>query len=168
MAQASLPPAQAAPIEQSYGQYSVHFQGNSLSVTVPRPMNLSAETPVSMRVGRYEGRVVYLKAVPLDAAFAGLPGTQPVTEIGEDGRITETEIDVFSVRGGNSEDKALTIPAKCKTERFERKTEPMLVCGTVEGEVAYLRLIPECLYERTGSIDVADIVRTMTNSGSFE
>jgi hypothetical protein len=165
MAQANLPPAQSSPTEHPYGQYSVHFQGNSLSVTVPRPMNLCAETPVSMRVGRYNGRVIYLKAVPLDVAFAGLPDSQPDTTT-DDARITEDEIDIFSVRDGGGEDKALTVPAKCKTDRFEKESEPMLVCGRVDGNVVYLKLVPECVYEETGSFNTANIVQAIAETNS--
>lgn len=136
-----------------------------MTVTIPRAMQLETKTPVSLREGRYDGQVVYLKAVPLPAALDGLPGTQYDAETVDGKTIEEDEIDVYTVRGGESETKSLTIPARCNTRHFERQSKPMVVGGRAEEQVVYVKLIPESLYETTGSITLTEIVQSLTKTG---
>jgi hypothetical protein len=157
MAQAAPQTAHYDPIERPCGQYTIQEQGHSLTVTVPERMDLAAETTVSIRKGLYHGRVIYLKAIPLEAAFTGHPGTRPVTTTVEGERITEDEVGVYIVRDGTN--KMLTVPAECGTDRFAEQTEPMLVTGTADERFMYLKIIPECLYEASWSIATDDLVR---------
>jgi virulence-associated protein VagC len=152
-------------MERPYGQYAIRVEGNSKTVTVPRAFPLEAGTDIQVRAGWLDGKLIYLKAVPLPAAFEGLPGTKGVaiTEHGE--KLTEEKVDIYRVRGGTSEDKSITIPKKCDTMRFPEKSEPIVVSGRVGGEIAYLRLIPEYLHSETGAIAVSEIIRSLTEKG---
>jgi virulence-associated protein VagC len=162
MAQTACEQHHIAPVEQPYGQYTVHESGNSTTVTVPRALRLESGTEVNLRVGWYEGRVLYLKAVPLEAMFDQLPGTQTDPTIDTRETVTERKICTLTVRGGGTDKKELTIPDKCETSRFANETKPMVVAGTVEDGVAYLKLIPECLYAQAGSINLTDITETVS------
>lgn len=163
MAQTDWDSGQSGPIEQPYGQYSVHRQGNSRTVTVPRATGLDAHTQISVRAGWYDEKLIYLKAVPLKATFQGLPGTETGLTTSDGARITEDEIDIFCVRGGDSECQYLTIPAKCETTEFPTGSEPMLVGGLVDGELSYIKLIPDSLFSATGSVVTDDLVHTITD-----
>ena len=163
MAQADAGTGQNGPNERSYGRYSAHKQGHSLVTTIPCAVDLSIETSVRLRACRHRGRVVYLKAVPLAAEVAGRPGTQLKTITDEGTEITEEKIDVYSIWGADAsettaEKKLLTIPTKCETDRFTDDTEPLIVAGIAEGEVVYLKIIPECLYREAGSINTDDLI----------
>jgi hypothetical protein len=170
MAQADAETGQSAPIERSYGRYSAHEQGHSLVTTVPCAVNLSVDTSVRLRACRHRGRVVFLKAVPLAAEVAGRPGTQPETTTDEGTEITDEKIDVYSIWGAEGDDttekKLLTIPTKCETDRFSDDTEPLIVAGTVEGDVVYLKVIPECLYQEAGSINTDDLIEASCSEPS--
>lgn len=163
MAQADAGEGQSGLIERVYGQYSVHKQGHSLVTTVPCAVNLSVDTSVRLRACRYRGRVVFLKAIPLTAEVAGRPGTQPETTTHAGTETTDEKIDIYTIWGANenettAEKKLLTIPKKCESDRFSDDTDPVVVAGIVEGEVVYLKIIPECLYQRAGSINTDDLI----------
>ena len=162
MAQAAGGLRQRAPVERSHGGYSAYKQGNSLVTTVPRAVDLSIETSVRLRACRHRGRTVFLKAVPLAAEVAGRPGTEPETTTDEGTEITDEKIDIYSIWGAEEGDvagkKLVTIPSKCDTDRFAPDTEPLIVAGIAEEEVVYLKIIPECLYRRAGSINTDDLV----------
>ena len=162
MAQAARERHHIMPVEQPYGQYRVHTSGNSKTVTVPRALRMESGTEVSLRAGRYGDRVVYLKAIPLEALLDGLPGTQADPRLDTTETVTEEKVCTLTVRGANTDQKELTIPNDCKTSRFAEETEPMVVAGTIEDGVAYFKLIPECLYEQVGSINLTDIVETVS------
>ena len=175
MAQAGVGAGQNGPIERSYGGYSAHKQGNSLVTTVPCAVNLCVGTPVRLRACRYRGRVVFLKAIPLTAEVAGRPGTQPKTTTDEGVEITDEKIGVYSVWGSENEDegedattgkKLLTIPTKCETDRFSDDTEPVIVAGLAEGEVVYLKIIPEYLHREAGSIHTDDLIEASCSESS--
>jgi hypothetical protein len=160
MAQTASPPPQYGSTEHCYGQRSVHKQGNSLTVTIPRRMGIEAAgDTVMIRAGRAHGHVIYLKAIPIDAMLDRRPGTALVTRAEGGDRIDERELGTFRVRGGTTTTTALTIPAKCKTDRFATETAPMVVGAIAEGRLTYLKLIPECLYDHTKSIATPDLVR---------
>lgn len=164
MAQTASKSRQMGPIEQPYSQYSIHPSGNSKTVTIPRAMRIESGTTVCLREGWYEDTIIYLKAVALDAALDGLPGTETTTTTREGETILERDRCTLTVRGKGTEDKGLTIPATCETDQFAEKTEPMIVSGITENEFVYLKLIPQCLYEEVGSINLDEIVRTISQS----
>ena len=162
MAQAAGGLGQKGLVERSFGGYSAHEQGNSLVTTVPSAVDLNIETSVRLHACRHRGRVVFLKAVPLAAEVAGRPGTEPETRTDEGTEITDEKIDVYSIWGAEAADgagkKLVTIPNKCDTDRFTDDTEPVIVAGIAEEEVVYLKIIPECLYRRAGSINTDDLI----------
>jgi hypothetical protein len=147
--------------ERPYGQYRIRVEGNSKTVTVPRAFPLDAETPIRVRTGWFDGKLIYLKAVPYPAAAKGLPGTKGVALTEHAEKLVEQEVGFYRVRGGNSDDKSITIPKKCDTVRFPEKSEAIVVSGRVGGEIAYLRLIPEYIHSETGAITVSEILRTV-------
>jgi hypothetical protein len=147
--------------ERPYGQYKVRVEGNSKTVTVPRAFPLDTETPIEVRTGWFDGKLIYLKAVPLPAAMKGLPGAKGVTITEHAEKLVEERVDIYRVRGGNSDDKSITIPRKCDTVRFPEKSEPIVISGRVGGEIAYLRLIPEYIHSETGAITITEILRTV-------
>jgi hypothetical protein len=162
MSQAGLQTGQNSVMERPYGQYTIRVEGNSKTVTVPRAFPLEAGTDIQMRAGWFDGKLIYLKAVPLPAAFKGLPGTKGVAITEHAEKLSERKVDnIYRVRGGTTEDKALTIPKKCETVRFPEKSEPIVVSGRVGAEITYLRLIPECLHSKTSAIAVSEIIRTL-------
>lgn len=164
MAQTANETGQMGAIERPHSQYSIHPSGNSKTVTIPRATRVESGTTVCLREGRYEGSIIYLKAVSLNAALNGLPGTETTTTTAKGETITEHERCTLTVRGRGTNDKGLTIPATCKTDRFAEKTEPMVVSGITEDEFVYLKLIPQCLYEEIGSINIDEIVRSISRS----
>lgn len=157
MAQAAQA-ARYGPREQPCRQYTVHKQGNSLAVTVPEMVNLARGTAVNIGAGRYRGHVLYLKVIPADGPYTQ-PESRRITTTVQGERITEEieQNDYYKV--GTGKNKTLTIPVQYTAERFERKTEPMLVTGTNNQEFTYLKLIPEGLFRKAGSIAVDDLVR---------
>ena len=164
MAQTASESRQMGPIEQPYSQYSIHPSGNSKTVTIPRATRVESGTTVCLREGWYEDTIIYLKAVSLDAALDGLPGTETTMTTCEGETIHEHERCTLTVRGKGTDDKGLTIPATCETDQFAEKSEPMVVSGITENEFVYLKLIPQCLYEKVGSINIDEIVQTISRS----
>jgi hypothetical protein len=146
------------PLEQPCGQYIIHKKGHSLTITIPSSIFLEADEFI-MREGIYQERTIYLKAVPLDAALDGDPGTHRVTTTEAGDPLTEAKIKgrTFSVRCKNR-GKRLTIPADCRTDRFAKKTSPMIVSAWGPTGVAYLKFIPQCLYDRADSHATTDLV----------
>lgn len=162
MAQAGRQPSQAGVIEQSYGRYTVRVEGNSATVTVPRAFPLASGTQIQVRAGWVDEKLVYLKAIPLTALLNGSPGTEKTSTTENGVEITEADVDMYCVRGGKSEDKSITIPSKCDTERFPEKSKPVVVSGRTGNGVAYLRLIPECVYSATESTDISEIAHVIS------
>lgn len=141
-------------IEQPYGQYTIHQKGHSLTVTVPRDVRLQTKV-VILREGIYQGQTIYLKAVPL-ARESELP---PVARIETDDGITEAKIGnkPFYIRD-TGPGQRLTIPAACQTDRFGEATSPMVVSARDSSGIAYLKYIPEWLYEAADSTATADLL----------
>ena len=119
----------------------------------------AAGETVMIHEGRAHGRVIYLKAIPIDALFDGRD-PHPVTQTAGGDHIEETQLGAFRVRGGETATTALTIPATCQTDRFAPQTSPMVVGAIAEGRVTYIKLVPECLYTQTKSIALPDLVRS--------
>lgn len=161
----SHPSRPVTPREQPCGQYTLYDLGNSVTVTVPKTSGLVPGTSLSLRTGWYNGQLLYLKAVPVDAAPAGQSLAQPTPMADGGDRVTETSIeDLYTVREGDP--LTLTIPAKCETDQFAVESAPMLVAGRVEGALAYLKLIPEALYTAVGSIALSDYIEHSATDAS--
>jgi hypothetical protein len=158
MAQTGPETPQPGPHERPYGQYTIREDGNSVAVTIPRMMELAAGTTMRIRAGRWRGRVIYLKALPIETAFSGQPGTETVTTTAQGERITEEKVGrgEYSVHDGTN--KSLVIPDGCETDRFPKESAPMLVAGTTEMGFVYVKIIPECLYEAVWSIASDDLI----------
>lgn len=155
MTQSAASGTQTSAIEQPCGQYKIHKQGHSLTVTVPRRIHLDVGS-VFVREGKHHGRTLYLKVVPVSASPSVGPQTIP-TDAGV--TITDEPIDFYDVRT-RGEDTTLTIPSDCDTDRFPEETYPMIVAGYREEGVAHLKLIPECVYKRADSVTSDDLVRS--------
>jgi hypothetical protein len=166
MSQADAIPGQNGVIERPYGEYKVRTEGNSMTVTVPRAFPLASQTDIIVRAGVADDTLLYLKAIPLKAAFDNLPGTEKTTKTVDGVTVTEEKIDLYSVRGGDSPDKSITIPKKCDTGRFPEKSYPKIVAGRTEAGVAYLRLIPECVHSVAESTSLRDIVQAIAKPDS--
>lgn len=152
MAQTESYMTRLSTIEQSCGRYSINKQGHSLTVTVPRSVQLMADS-VIIRKGLYNGQLLYLKAVPVDAVLENRPGTSPLP----DEEIDEERIDIYSVRQ-KAADKLLTIPSKCDTSRYPEKSKPMVVHARSHEGLAYLKIIPEVLYTHADAISSQSLV----------
>ncbi len=148
MAQSESLPIHPSVVEQCCGRYSINKQGHSLTVTVPRSVQLLAES-VIMRKGVYDGHLVYLKAVPVDGVLDGRLGTRP-TETEE--QVEEERIDIYSVRSKGA-DKLLTIPAS-DTSRYPAKSKPMVVYARSQDGLAYLKVIPEALVNSESDVSI--------------
>jgi hypothetical protein len=157
MAQSAASEPQFPAIEQPCGQYKIHEQGNSLTVTVPRRIHVDFGA-VYMREGKHHGRTIYLKAVP-----ATPPQSAGSREITTDAGVTIVEdyIDLYDIRT-KGDDTTLTVPSDCETDRLPEKSHPMVVAGYDADGVVYLKIIPECVYERAESIAPDALVRDET------
>lgn len=153
MAQSESHMTQPSLIEQCCGQYSINKQGHSLTVTVPRSVQLAADS-VIMRTGQYNDRLLYLKAMPVDAVLEGRSGTSPAADTDE---VAEERIGVYSVRR-KATDNLLTIPAKCDTSRYPEQSSPMIVHARSQQGLAYLKLIPERLYAHAETVSSPSLV----------
>lgn len=166
----SRPTGPATPRERPCGQYKIHPQGNSLSVTVPETSGLTPGTALSMRRGWYDDQLLYLKAVPATAPSDARAASQP-TPIADGGeQVTETSITApYTVR--TADPPMMTIPAEeppdplaDDTEPLAENTYPVLVAGRVAGSLAYLKVIPEALYTAAGSIAISDHIQHVTTA----
>jgi hypothetical protein len=158
MAQSAPESTHHGPDERPHGQYTIREHGNSLAVTVPKMMELAAGTSMRIRAGRWRDRVIYLKALPIEAAFSGQPGTETVTTTAQGKRITEEQVGrgEYSVHDGTN--KCLVIPDGCEMNGFPEESAPMLVAGTTEMGLVYVKIIPECLYEAVWSIAIDELL----------
>jgi hypothetical protein len=143
------------PIERECGQYSIHKKGNSLTVIVPGRISIAADS-VIIREAFYLDRVIYLRIIPVTEAV-GDDFTKQCVKVFDGERIIERKIDYYSVRV-DADGQWVTIPSKRSTDRFARKTTPMVVSAHTDTGVAYLKLFPECLYEHADSSDTTDII----------
>jgi hypothetical protein len=158
MAQSALKEPQSPSIEQLWGGYKIHRQGNSLTVTVPRRVGLDAESVV-MRAGTYRGQVIYLKAIPSPAASGEEFGVETVvtTDTGE--TIVEDFLGSNSVRD-SGDDSALTIPSKY-TDRFPKGTYPLVASARTTRRIDYLKIVPVCVHENAESVADSDLVQAV-------
>lgn len=152
------PASESQPaIEQPCGQYKIQEQGHSLTVTVPRRIPLDVGS-VFIREGKHHGRTLYLKALPATPPQS-VGSREITTDAGE--TILEDYIDLFDSRP-KGDDTMLTVPAERDTDRFAAQSYPMVVAGYDAEGIAYLKFIPECVYERAGSIAPDVLVRDGT------
>ena len=126
--------------------YTIHEYGNSRTVTVPAETGLKPKTVLCMRLGRHNGRIVYLKATEqntqkgpsaprqVDASVRTGTGVEVVRETGHEFR---------EVRGNNNE-KMLTVPAEYDNDgTFAIQSRVAMLAGYTNDGARYLRIIPE-------------------------
>ena len=126
--------------------YTIHEYGNSRTVTVPAATGLEPKTVLCMRLGRLDGRVVYLKAIeqntqevpptprPSDISVRTETGVEAVRETGHEFR---------EVRGDKNE-RMMTVPAEYgDDETFAVQSRVAMLTGYTNDGTRYLRIIPE-------------------------
>jgi hypothetical protein len=156
MAQTASTQMRSPPVEHPCGRYKITQQGNSSTIGVPRQTPLDIAS-VIMRAGEYCGQAIYLKAIPDSGAETQGSETQTVisTDAGE--TIVEDFLGSYSVRD-SGDDNALTIPS-AHTDRFPKKTKPLIVAARSARGIDYLKIIPVCVWEKAESIAHDDLVR---------
>ena len=118
-------------------------------------MTIASES-VIIREAFYLDRVVYLRIIPVTEAV-GSDFKKQCIKVIDGERIVERKIDFYNVRV-DEDGQWLTVPFKRSTDRFARNTKPMVVSAHTNTGIAYLKLLPECLYERADSSATADII----------
>lgn len=130
--------------------YKIYQHGHSRTVTVPAAAGFEPKTVLCMRLGRRNGRIVYLKAVARDTCE---PQTAPTLLDGPvqtdgDESVRETDHTFREVRGTANE-QMMTIPADYDEEVFGLKSRIVMLAGVTTDGTRYLRIVPEDVWSET-------------------
>lgn len=111
-------------------------------MTIPAPVRLTTGDSFEMWRGKYEGKTVYLKAIP-DAVSIPLDAmSQPVADKVTEEQVYDRGRSRWKVRECSKGERTFTIPACCTREQFGKESPQVLVSGWVNGEIGYLMTVP--------------------------
>ncbi|HET7324410.1 MAG TPA: hypothetical protein VFJ06_08770 [Halococcus sp.] len=122
--------------------YTIQENGNSRSVTVPAETGLELKTLLCMRLGRCNGRVIYLKAIEQHSSTPQHPEVAGRT--GDGGEAVREKGHEFRQVRGNETEKMVTIPADYDDDgAFALESQVAMLAGYTADGVRYLRIVPE-------------------------
>jgi hypothetical protein len=158
MAQAPPPEHQGGRnwVEQTHGWYGVYPSGHSRTVTIPASVEMTAGEYCQIWRGKYEGRTVYLRAIPLSAPQMD-KSQPPVAGVTEQQIIYRGQSQWKVRKGSRDGELTLTIPAGCDEELFGREKEQMMISGWQDDEIGYLMTVPDRFWSGsnpTGAIEL--------------
>ena len=126
--------------------YTIHEYGNSRTVTVPAETGLEPKTILCMRLGRHNGRIVYLKAIEQNTQRV-----PPAPRLSDTSVRTGTDVEAVRETGhefrevrGNNNEKMMTVPAEYDDDgTFAIQSRVAMLAGYTKNGARYLRIIPE-------------------------